>query len=212
MLYIKHVKTKPSAGEVFGRLTVTGHNEATGKVICQCECGKIKEARAGNLIHGGTRSCGCLRSENSSKKARTHGGSETSLYLAWSNMRRRCNCKTSTFYKDYGGRGIKVCEEWDDFATFKRDMGDRPSGMTIDRIDNDKGYSKDNCKWSTPKEQNRNRRRKRLITAFGQTKCMAQWVEETGIGRSAIEHRIKSGKSVEFALSKPSRKTDNRKT
>lgn len=92
--------------------------------------------------------------------AKTHGMSETKIYYAWKTMRERCRNPNHAKYKDYGERGITVCEQWHSFINFYNDMGDRPEGTTIDRIDNDLGYYKENCKWSTPKEQALNRRKR----------------------------------------------------
>ncbi len=148
---------------------------------------------------GATRSCGCLR--------RTHGLIQTREYGAWEGLRNRCNNPTNHAYRRYGGRGIKVCERWDSFENFLADMGPSPDGMSIDRIDNNGPYSPENCKWSTSKEQNRNRRDNRLITYKGQTKCLAEWAESTGISADTLGVRLdKLDWPIECALTKPVRR------
>lgn len=126
--------------------------------------------------------------------------SRRKLYLTWKNMRTRCLDPRSARYRDYGGRGITICPEWDSFETFLRDMGPRPDGTTLDRIDNSKGYSPSNCKWSTPTEQNRNRRSTRWLTFQGKTQTMLAWEKELGLARGALSQRIKRGWDISALL------------
>lgn len=127
-------------------------------------------------------------------------------YSSWSAMRCRClNPKHPAFHR-YGGRGITVCQEWDSFSAFLADMGERPDGHSLDRIDNDKGYCKENCRWSDSKQQVRNRACSRRITAFGITLTLPEWSERTGLHRSTIYHRLAKGMPPEEALTQPSRK------
>jgi hypothetical protein len=121
------------------------------------------------------------------------------------NMRRRCNYPTHGSYKDYGGRGIKVCERWNNsFENFYADMGDRPPGSQIDRIDNDGNYEPGNCQWSTRKEQNNNRRSNALFTYQGKTQTLQQWAEEYGIDKKLLWHRLNGLKwPIEKALTTP---------
>ena len=139
----------------FGRLKVLSRgkgNKSGATWRCMCDCGSRTEVSSGKLRSGHTKSCGCLRVE--SKPNLKHGfANKSSTYKSWKQMRDRCNNPNSTQYKWYGERGIKVCEEWDDYAAFLQDMGERPIGTTLDRIDPDKGYDKDNCRWATPREQ-----------------------------------------------------------
>jgi hypothetical protein len=140
----------------------------------------------------------------------THGMTDHPLYQLWKGMHARCRDENHVQYHDYGARGIAVCGRWsgtDGFKNFVTDMGDRPSAKhTIDRQDNDGPYSKDNCRWSTRKQNARNKRNNRLITAFGRTLCLAAWAEETGLAASCILYRLDTDWPAEKALSTPSRK------
>ncbi len=125
--------------------------------------------------------------------SKTHGLTETIEYSIWSNIKSRCYNPKSTYYKDYGGRGIKMCDGWlNSFELFLSDMGNRPSkDYSLDRIDNNKGYSKDNCKWSTWEEQCSNRRSNVMITYNGETKTMKQWCDVLGIPYKNTHKRIR---------------------
>lgn len=150
--------------QVFGRLTVVDEATYRDKTAweCRCSCGNIVVIRTNRLRNGETQSCGCLRKEVSSKLHRTHGQSRTPERIAWMNMKQRCYNPHKSGYSNYGGRGIRVCKHWlNSFDNFLKDMGKRPEGTTLDRRDNDKGYSKSNCYWATPKEQANNRRKRR---------------------------------------------------
>lgn len=116
---------------------------------------------------------------------------EHAAYQSWRAMRKRCQCADHKDYPGYGGRGISICKEWEDFWTFARDMGPRPKGTSIDRIDNNGNYEPGNCRWATPFEQARNTRSSRMITHDGKTLCAADWARHFGVDATAIHYRIK---------------------
>ena len=136
------------------------------------------------------------------KKTREqHGLTDSPTYTTWQDMKARCSNKNDKKYKIYGGRGITVCGRWNNsFIAFLEDMGERPKGMSIERIDNNKGYYPENCKWATYGEQNRNHSRNRKITIGGETKCLIDWVEEGKLKYNTILYRIRRGWSPEEAI------------
>lgn len=198
-------------GRVFGRLVVVEQSDnRRGRVhwTCRCECGNTKSVAAKELVGGGTRSCGCLCMQLIEKLNKTHGMSRRKEYRIWRGMKERCLDENSRYFHHYGGRGIFVCERWiDSFENFYADMGPKPPGMSIDRIDNDGPYSPDNCRWATQKEQTRNTRRTRLLTWNGQTLCLSDWSKITGISRKVLKKRLDVLKwSAEKTLTTPSGK------
>jgi hypothetical protein len=191
----------------FGRLTVKSFIGAINKSghyywICKCDCGSVKEISTANLRSNVIKSCGCYQKEMASIANKTHGQSQrkTKEYYSWTGMRKRCNQKNCEDYKDYGGRGITVCERWDSFENFLADMGKAPEGHSLDRIDVNKGYSPENCKWSDSKTQARNKTNTRWITYNGVTKALAEWAELSGSKRTMIDKRIRRGWSVGEAI------------
>ena len=201
-------------GKKFGRLLVldraddyiakSGWRERA--VLCQCDCGTVKRLRASVVSSGNTKSCGCYRKEVSSAKAKTHGLSNSRIHRTWSLMKDRCERVGSKSYKNYGAKGIKVCDEWHDFAVFADWAFENgyDDTLTIDRIDSSKNYCPSNCRWVDRKVQNNNTSRNHRITYNGETKTMAQWSEITGISYAAIKSRLnKHGWSVERALTTP---------
>lgn len=136
----------------------------------------------------------------SSKLIKKHRGA----YASWECMKARCLKVNAIDYKYYGGRGIKICDRWRcSFQNFLDDMGDRPDGLTLDRIDNEGDYTPENCRWVSMKEQVRNRKVSRIITYNGITQCLSDWSDQTGISRSCLGHRLRNGWSEEDAVSTP---------
>lgn len=184
-------------GRRFGRLTVIGQDGK--KWLCRCICGGHKSVFSENLSAGRTRSCGCLLKEISTR----HGMAGTPTYKSWAAMKARCLDPEAPDYPRYGGRGIKVCDRWLSLKNFAADMGLRPSGTTLDRIDNNGNYEPNNCRWATAIQQANNKRDTHLLTYAGKTLSISQWARETGIGRVTLAKRIKRGWPVDVALTAP---------
>lgn len=165
------MKTKIIPGMRFGRLTVIERSgtDSDGKALwrCICDCHNILRVPGGNLVSGDTTSCGCYQKELAGVTDKriypTHGMTETRLYTIWTDMKQRCNNPRDPFFSDYGGRGIKVCEEWEtDFSMFYTWAISHGYSimLTIDRVNNDRGYSPDNCRWVTFEKQANDKRRR----------------------------------------------------
>lgn len=198
-------------GQRFGRLIVIEKTQKDGKAMwrCQCECGKETVVLGNSLLRGATRSCGCLwlertREINTVLKTR-HGARHTRLYYVWIEMKQRCSNPNNKRYVDYGGRGIRVCEEWKDFAVFQKWALENgyQEGLSIDRINNDENYEPQNCRWANRKTQCRNQRKNHLIIYKGQTKTLTEWAEQFCINKHTLRMRLKLGWSVEEALETP---------
>jgi hypothetical protein len=172
--------------------------------LCKCDCGKTKIICSQSL-RAGTQSCGCIRIEELKGRA-IHRKCNTNTYRTWKSMIQRCTNSNFTKYPRYGGRGITVCDEWKTFSRFYEDMGDRPIGFQLDRIDNNKGYSKGNCRWASIKTQARNRSNNRMIEINGESKTMAEWCEIYGISNVMVRMRIHRGINPVDALLKEPRK------
>lgn len=190
-------------GQKFGRLTVISFSGKSGRMskwLCRCDCGVNTIAFASNLRSGAHTSCGCRRLERSIECATKHGHSRvsgaSSVYRTWMAMINRCRNKRCDCYSRYGGRGITVCERWLKFEDFLEDMGERPKGMTIERIDNEKGYCKENCRWATMKEQQNNTRRNRFLVHGGERMTISQWSERLSIPYHTVQRRVSIGCSI----------------
>lgn len=207
--------TQNLVGQRFGRLIVVdkiGKNAHGSPVYrCICDCGNERTAPSSSLVGGVTQSCGCLRKE---RHFVTHGLTRDfkmpPLYRIWVNIRYRCYNPKAKLYPLYGGRGIAMCERWrDDFVAFASDMGERPAGTSIDRIDTNGPYSPENCRWATDTEQQRNTRRSKVIEFDGKRKILSVWAEELNMEPTTISSRLKRGWSVERALTTPANQRFN---
>lgn len=182
------MKTKNS------RLRILRPSVRKNYVICRCICGTNFQVYMYNVLSGHTKSCGCLTKQLISKKIRTHGESQTRTYRAWINMHWR------TKTKGYLRRKIKVCFRWMNYQAFKGDMGKCPKGMTLDRIDNQRGYMPGNCRWTTQKVQANNTSRNHIIRFKGHKFTISQWAEKLGLKANTLLYRIKRGWSLDRAL------------
>ena len=184
-------------GRRFGRTVAIERVSRPGDVWyrCQCDCGVSHESRSSSLRSGSTNSCGCIRRE----RLRTHGQSKTTAeYFIWKSMRQRC--KPVGGHRNYGARGIRVCERWTDFEIFIQDMGSRPSvSHTLERRDNDGPYSPENCVWATRVVQAQNTRRS-IVEFRGRKQSRKQWAKELGICYFTLRWRLRNGWTAERAL------------
>lgn len=181
--------------------------------LCRCRCGTERAVLGKDLTSGKSRSCGCLQREVVTARNFIHGMSKSPEFIAWAGAHTRCYNEQDEAYKDYGSRGVRVCQGWRDrFMAFLEDMGPRPAGCSLDRIDNDGHYScgkcaeclangwPANCRWATKKQQNRNRRNAALLAYNGRIQSLAVWVEELALDYHVIVDRLRLGWSVEHAF------------
>jgi hypothetical protein len=185
-------------GKKYGKLTVierAGSCKSGSQWKCICECGKESIVAACNLKNGEVKSCGCLNIK--------HGLRYTNLYRKWDGIKKRCNNEKTPQYKDYGGRGIRICPEWENnfkaFYDWAMANGYK-EGLTIERIDNNGNYEPSNCRWATPKEQANNRRNTPYITYNGVTKTSREWDDYFGIRSGTINKRMNCGMTAEKAM------------
>jgi len=205
-------------GKRFGRLTVIKYggknNWGKSRWLCECDCGSKVVVNSSSLNSGHTKSCGCLQKEKATISClnRTiHGHKRvkkiSKTYVSWCGIIQRCTDPHYNEYEYYGGRNIRVCKRWrNSFENFLEDMGERPEGRQIDRINNNGNYCKSNCRWVTSKTNNRNKRNNHLETYDGKTQCLTAWAEDIGIDRRTIKKRLKLGWSIEKALTTPVKK------
>lgn len=186
-------------GVRFGKWTIvsfSGWVDGASRWLCRCECGYEKVAAESRI-----RESSCCHGCASSTHGATRGKVRSPEHIVWASMIARCHNPKHKRYADYGGRGIAVCRPWrESFAAFLADMGPRPTGATIDRIDNDGDYGPGNCRWATYTKQNRNRRNNHLIIAFGRAMCIAEWADAIGVSPKSIRTRLSKGHDGESAL------------
>lgn len=186
-------------GKRFGMLLIksfAGYNKRYRSLWnCTCDCGREVVRIGINLeMVPGLHSCGCWNQKRSALQLTSHGFSKPSqkcrAYKSWVSMRRRCNSPGDKDYPRYGGRGIKICDRWNSFELFMQDMGERPAGTTLGRIDNDGPYSPENCRWETPVQQINNTSVNVFLTHEGRTQTIAQWAKEIGMRHDTLCRRI----------------------
>lgn len=190
-------------GETYSSLKVVGIDEQRNYVVCECACGsKNIRVQVSKLLNQTTQSCGCLRKAVAATRNFSHGMTDSDEFSVWKNMLSRCLNPNTDGYERYGGRGIRVCERWMKFENFYADMGNRPNGMTIDRKNNDLGYSPENCRWADKKTQVRNRRCTVVLEFNGISKPLAEWAEILGISYHTLRNKLRRGRALEsfFAI------------
>lgn len=198
---------KDLTGQRFGKLVVLEHSGRDPKRghmwKCRCDCGNEAIVLTKSLTSGNRKSCGCLR-----RIPKTHGKRYTKIYHIWLSMKDRCNNERCSDYRFYGGRGIFVCEEWQSFEPFDEwaMANGYEDGLTIDRIDNNAGYSPENCRWITRKEQCYNRRSNHYIEYNGKTQTITQWAKECGLTEQVLSGRLRNGWDIDRALHTPTKK------
>lgn len=199
------------SGTRFGRLVaVRVEGKLGGKPAwrCQCDCGNTLVVRGNALRIGNTRSCGCLHIDSIT----SHGRARSREYNSWQSMLERCRNPNCLSFHRYGARGITVCPRWEgSFELFFKDMGERPSGTSLDRIDNNGNYEPDNCRWANRTSQNNNRSDNRFIEHEGAIKTLSMWAREHGLTYFQLRHRLGLGWPMAAALSTPILKQRSRK-
>ncbi|MDC2867518.1 hypothetical protein [Bacillus sp. BP-3] len=198
-------------GDKFNRLTAikeVGKKHGHPIWLFECECGNRKEMRASLVSSNKSKSCGCLAKELTIKRSTIHGGEKTRLYGIWRTMKQRCTNPNAINYKIYGGRGIRVCDEWNEFPNFRSWAlsNGYEETLTIEREDVNKGYEPENCSWITRAEQTRNTRTNMKLTINNETKCMAEWCRVYGKKKITVMKRIARGMDPIDALTKPVQK------
>lgn len=194
------------SGKRFGFLTVLYHDEEESKRkrksmwLCRCDCGKQKHCESYQLRNGKTVSCGCRRID---RPHITHGKTNTTIYRKWQSMKARCGNPNTPHYSYYGGRGIRVCEEWEnDFSAFYKWSVENgyKDGLSLDRIDFNGNYEPGNCRWVELKMQQRNKRDTVFVSVEGVVKPLSEWSELSGVQIGALRERYRTGKKKGMVL------------
>lgn len=192
-------------GQRFGRLVVTErlpNVRGCTRWRCVCDCGASTQTASAELLRGDAQSCGCLRRERNLAAVVTHGMSKTSTYNSWAMMHRRCSSERNKDFKHYGGRGIVICDRWKSFESFLADMGEKPEGFTIERINNDGNYEPSNCVWATRAAQGANTRQVYRMMIDGQQMTMRAACRKLGLKYNTVLMRIHRGADPTEALRK----------
>lgn len=209
-----HPKAEDLAGKRFGKLTVVkkiGRKNRSNYWQCHCDCGNDVNCYQYNLMRGTSTSCGCLRSYYSKQSRNCHGESTGILYKKWSSIKTRCTNQNDPHYKDYGGRGIKLCDEWQEYWPFREwaYANGYQEDLTIERKDVNGNYCPENCCWITGFEQASNKRRSVFLEYGGKKQTISQWSRELGIGKETIAYRVHAGWSAEECLFGKKNRTGN---
>lgn len=205
----KRIDISDIIGKQFSEWTVIeyyGRNkQGAHYYTCKCSCGNVKNVNRSHLINGNTANCGCKRLKSNADRFKTHGLSGDRTWRIWKGIKSRCYNQNTRSYKNYGARGIRMSEEWyASYPTFLSDMGKCPSDLhSVDRIDNNGDYCKENCRWATTKEQCNNTRRNVFLEYDGRVQTISQWAEENGIKCERICDRLSRGWSNEQAITLP---------
>lgn len=204
-------------GHVYGRLKVTSRFECgpaskgqRTKWNCECECGATKVATGHELANGDTTSCGCYQRESTVERNRRHGMTGTPTYRSWYAAKGRCHNPNNAKYASYGGAGIKMCDRWrESFDAFFEDMGARPEGTTIDRLDQCKGYEPGNCRWATSEEQSRTRGTTKLYRWRGDWMTTRQISNLEGVAFNTLRKVVRNMKTIQSAVAETKAKKRN---
>jgi hypothetical protein len=204
------MKAQDLTGLRFGRLLVTHRspNNKHGNVMfhCRCDCGIEKDILAADLKRGFSQSCGCLHKDILLRHGHTKAHGRSKTYGIWNSLTQRCDNPNSPQYPCYGARGIIYDPRWKDFREFLADMGEAPEGKSIERIDNNGNYCKENCRWATAREQAVNRRDNIVLTFNGKTKCLTEWARDIRMNPITLYCRLKRFDwSIEKAITTPVR-------
>lgn len=198
-------------GNKFNRWTVLerampNSKHRLARWVCKCDCGAMRIVLGGGLRSGASKSCGCYRIERTTKhgESRITNGHPSKEWVAWGHMKSRCLNLNDPYYKDYGGRGITICDRWlSSYVNFLEDMGRCPKNLTLERINNNGNYEPTNCKWATMREQNRNSRNNVWITApNGERKILADWAKKLGVSNTNWTYWRKKGFTNEEILNR----------